>query len=416
MTVAAAAAKAGPYTGNDSASSFAFSFKVFADADIHVVKTVIASGAESDLVLNTDYTVTRNVDQDTNPGGSVVYKVGGVTTALPSTLKLTIVGDFDYAQPTDIPNGGSFFASVIETAFDRVTMLIKQLKERVDNALTLPVSVSGVSAELPTPEAMAVIGWNTDGDALVNYDAASLAGAVAAVDWIVDTFDGDGVETAFVLARDPGVAANCDISISGVTQVPGVDFTVSGTSLTFTTAPASGTDNICVRYGSALPSAASVPVDGVATASIQDSAVTTAKIADGAVTTPKIADGAVTQAKVDATYEATLVKSGTTKALTAGYSAVPYNAGTKSSGTFTPDEANGNFQYCVNGGAFTLAPPTNNCTLIIQITNNGSAGSITTSGFTKVTGTVPGTTNGDDFLAYVTKINGFSHLAWQAMQ
>ena len=105
-----------------------------------------------------------------------------------------------------------------------------------------------------------------------------------------------------------------------------------------------------------------------------------------------------------------------TAALAAGYSATPYNAGTKSSGTFTPDEANGNMQYCVNGGAFTLAPPTNNCTLIIQITNNASAGAITTSGFTKVTGTAPTTTNGDDFLGYVTKINGFSHLAWQALQ
>lgn len=115
-------------------------------------------------------------------------------------------------------------------------------------------------------------------------------------------------------------------------------------------------------------------------------------------------------------YDADTLKSDVTKTLTVGYSATPYNAGTKSSGTFTPDEANGNFQYCVNGGAFTLAPPTNNCTLILQVTNNASAGTITTSGFTKVTGTAPGTTNGDDFLAYITKINGFSHLSWQALQ
>ena len=115
-------------------------------------------------------------------------------------------------------------------------------------------------------------------------------------------------------------------------------------------------------------------------------------------------------------YDANTIKANATKALSAGYSATPYNAGTKSSGTFTPDEANGNMQYCVNGGAFTLAPPTNNCTLIIQITNNASAGAITTSGFTKVTGSAPTTTNGDDFLGYVTKINGFSHLAWQALQ
>lgn len=115
-------------------------------------------------------------------------------------------------------------------------------------------------------------------------------------------------------------------------------------------------------------------------------------------------------------YDADTLKADVPDVLTAGFAATPYNAGTKSSGTFTPDEANGNFQYCVNGGGFTLAPPTNNCTLIVQITNNASAGAITTSGFTKVTGSAPGTTDTYDFLAYITKINGFSHLAWQALQ
>ena len=91
-----------------------------------------------------------------------------------------------------------------------------------------------------------------------------------------------------------------------------------------------------------------------------------------------------------------LVKSATS-VLTAGFSATPDNAGTKSSGTYTPDEADGNLAYAVNGGAHTLAPPTNNCTLVIQYTNNSSAGTVTTSGFTQVTGDDITTTNGHDF-------------------
>lgn len=110
------------------------------------------------------------------------------------------------------------------------------------------------------------------------------------------------------------------------------------------------------------------------------------------------------------------ILKGQTDTLTSGYSATPYNAGTRSSGTYTPDEANGNLQYATNGGAHTLAPPTNNCTIIVQYTNNASAGAITTSGFTKVSGTAPGTVNGDDFLGYITKHNGFSHLTWVALQ
>lgn len=115
-------------------------------------------------------------------------------------------------------------------------------------------------------------------------------------------------------------------------------------------------------------------------------------------------------------YDADTLKADVADVLTAGFAATPYNAGTKSSGTFTPDEANGNFQYAVNGGAHTLAPPTNNCSLIIQYTNNGSAGAITTSGFTKVDGSALTTTNGDDFFLQIIKCNGFSSLTVKALQ
>jgi hypothetical protein len=107
---------------------------------------------------------------------------------------------------------------------------------------------------------------------------------------------------------------------------------------------------------------------------------------------------------------------GNTATLAVGYSATPDNAGTKSSGTYTPDEADGGLAYAVNGGAHTLAPPSNNCTIIIQYTNDGSAGTITTSGFTYVTGDTISTTNGDDFFFYVIKNNGFSQLHVTALQ
>lgn len=257
MTVSAGTAKAGPYTGNNVTSSFAFSFKVFADADVRVVETLISTGVETDLVLNTDYTITRNVDQDNNPGGSITYLVSSVTTALPSTKKLTIVGDFDYEQPTDIPNGGSFFATVLENAFDRIVMFVKQLKEQADRSMRLPVS-SSASVEMPMPEANTVVGWNETADALQNYDAAIFASVVAFGTAVADTFEGDGVTTTFTLTSNPAALNNLDVSIGGVTQTPGIDYTwVAGTTITFTTAPPApvpaGTDNILVRYLQGLP-------------------------------------------------------------------------------------------------------------------------------------------------------------------
>ena len=113
--------------------------------------------------------------------------------------------------------------------------------------------------------------------------------------------------------------------------------------------------------------------------------------------------------------DADILRADTADVLTAGYAATPYNNGEQTSGTLTPDEANGNFQYAENGGAHTLAPPTNNCTIVIQYTNNSSAGAITTSGFTKVDGEFD-TTDGNDFFAYITKLNGFSHLNVVALQ
>lgn len=115
-------------------------------------------------------------------------------------------------------------------------------------------------------------------------------------------------------------------------------------------------------------------------------------------------------------YDADTLKADVADVLTAGFAHTPYNAGTKSSGTYTPDEADGNIQYAVNGGAHTLAPPTNNGTIIIQYTNNGSAGAITTSGFTLVDGDTITTTDGDDFFFSIIKANGFSSLTVKALQ
>lgn len=113
--------------------------------------------------------------------------------------------------------------------------------------------------------------------------------------------------------------------------------------------------------------------------------------------------------------DADILKSDTADTLTAGFDVTTFDAGTKSSGTFTPAPASGNIQKAVNGGAFTLAPPASDCAMIVQITNNASAGAVTTSGYTLVEGAFT-TTNGHDFLAYITRVNGFTFLSIKAMQ
>jgi|TARA_B100000035_G_scaffold247235_1_gene215928 hypothetical protein len=113
-----------------------------------------------------------------------------------------------------------------------------------------------------------------------------------------------------------------------------------------------------------------------------------------------------------------ILKADTDDNITAGYTATADDDGTKSSGTYTPDPAGGNLKHIVNGGAFTLAAPTatGDYTLVIQMTNNASAGAVTVSGFSKQSGDSLTTTSGDDFFLFITKINGFTSLIVQALQ
>lgn len=251
MTVPATARRAGPYIGNGSATIFSFSFKTFAAGDLQVTRTDTATGIDTVLVLNSDYSVALNPDQDVSPGGTITYPISG--SALPSTQKLTIVGDLDYEQTTDLLGGGAFNARVIEDTFDRTVIQIQQLEERMDRALMLPVSSSGVSPNLPSPEPEKVIGWNAAGTALRNLDANTLATIVAYGTANSDIFSGNGTQTVFTLSASPGTQNNLDVSISGVTQYPGLDYTwSSGTNITFTSAPPAGTNNVLVRYMQAL--------------------------------------------------------------------------------------------------------------------------------------------------------------------
>lgn len=111
-----------------------------------------------------------------------------------------------------------------------------------------------------------------------------------------------------------------------------------------------------------------------------------------------------------------ILKADESDTLTVGFNSTDFDAGTQTTGTFTPNPASGNFQRVINGGAHTLAPPTTSCSIVVQYTNNVSAGAITTSGFTQVTGDAFDTTDGNDFMCVITRCNGFSVLNVTALQ
>ena len=112
-------------------------------------------------------------------------------------------------------------------------------------------------------------------------------GAFRQLDDISSGFDGsDTTHTMQVNSTNVSVGDVNQIllSLGGVIQKPGTDFTVSGSTLTFTTAPAANTSFFAILLGS----------DNGGTVTPTDASVTTGKIAADAITSAKIADDAVT--------------------------------------------------------------------------------------------------------------------------
>lgn len=92
----------------------------------------------------------------------------------------------------------------------------------------------------------------------------------------LQTFTGNGSTTTFTLSQEQ-FQNESFVFVDDVAQVPGVDFGINGTSLTFTSAPANNAEIIVRGFG--VPT----PLNNVS-----DGAITTAKIAESAITHSKL--------------------------------------------------------------------------------------------------------------------------------
>jgi hypothetical protein len=238
MTISSTTRVAGPFIGNGTASVFGFSFKVFAAADLDVIRLNSSTGVETTLVLNSDYTVTLNGNQNTNPGGSVTLSAGALATG----LTLTITSDIANLQPTDLTNQGGFYPEVITDSLDRATIQIQQMADDLTRSIKAPISDASPDMELPSASVRAnsFLAFDASGNPIVQ--AASSSAAPTSITRQV--FSGTGSQTIFTLASDPGGAGNsAQVFIGGVYQQRNT-YTISGTTLTFNQAPVAGTNNI----------------------------------------------------------------------------------------------------------------------------------------------------------------------------
>ena len=63
-----------------------------------------------------------------------------------------------------------------------------------------------------------------------------------------DSFSGDGSTTAFTMSKSVLLVTDIEVFVDNVQQEPTTAYTVSATTLTFTEAPANGTNNVYVIH------------------------------------------------------------------------------------------------------------------------------------------------------------------------
>jgi hypothetical protein len=116
-------------------------------------------------------------------------------------------------------------------------------------------------------------------------------------------------------------------------------------------------------------------------------------------------------------FPGAVLQPNVTNNLTIGFTFTPYNVGTISTGTLTPNAVNGNYQYYTNNGAHTLAAPGADCAMDVLITNGATAGAITFTGFAGgATGDALTTTSGNKFLISIRRINATAMYLVKALQ
>lgn len=103
--------------------------------------------------------------------------------------------------------------------------------------------------------------------------------------FVTDTYTGTGSQTAFTnLSFAPAAPSAISVYVNGSYQTPAGDYSVSGTTLNFVSAPAGSAEIVVLHLG----------VGSAAVTVVADQSITAAKLANNAVTSDKLANTTVT--------------------------------------------------------------------------------------------------------------------------
>ena len=191
------------YVGDDGTDTYAYTYKIYENADLLVTQRDL-NDVESALTLDVDYTVTGAGE---TTGGNVVLTAGN----LASGYLMSIRRVRDLTQEADIRNQGDFFAEIHENVFDKIVMLLQQLKNDIDRSLQLSETGTGVDLTLPIPVAEEFIRWDSAGTALESINVGSTTLAIPASESVtaamIDVDDIAAIRTKLLVSSKAEIQA-----------------------------------------------------------------------------------------------------------------------------------------------------------------------------------------------------------------
>ena len=174
MTVSSTTTK-NSYSGDGSTTTFAYTFKIFADADLTGILRS-AAGTETVQTLTTNYTVTNAGNAN---GGNVVF-----VTAPASGVTVVIRRNMAQTQSTDYTANDPFPAESHEDALDRLTFIAQQQQEEVDRSIKLSRTNTMTSTEFTvgaTDRANKILAFDGNGELSVTQELGTYQGTDATI-------------------------------------------------------------------------------------------------------------------------------------------------------------------------------------------------------------------------------------------
>lgn len=212
------------YIATAGQTVFPYPFPITQNTDIYVLVNGIATAA---------FTV-QGAGNDT--GGTITLTSGASAGDI-----VTVYRDVDIVRATQFSQNGPFLSSAFNAEFNKIYLIMQQLQNKLNHTIHGPVDELGAYPALPEPAARAgyylLFDPITGAPSLGQPSGGNGAGGGNPIN---NVFTATAGQTVFSLSAPVASTAFLQVTVDGASLVPGVDYTVSTTTLTLTTPCLSG--------------------------------------------------------------------------------------------------------------------------------------------------------------------------------